>query len=171
MLNNVVAHDIAQGVGIPAAASQQSLLPPGARITRSLGAHPSGLARLVAEQNIEKIASRRRNTILREQWPDAPLHIAQRRCPKLQCIFNRRAATHHVLNHGCPLIQNFDKNATVVLALLWQLFLCGFCEGHLTVRTSSWWGACEKVEDRLPDCRHARLRRRFRDSFFSVPLL
>src|ERR1700692_4263456 len=52
------------------------------------------------------------------------------------------------------------------LALLWQSFLCGFCEEHLTVRTSSWWGACEEVEDRLPDCRHARLRRRFRDSFF-----
>jgi hypothetical protein len=31
------------------------------------------------------------------------------------------------------------------LALLWQIFLCGFCEEHLTVRTSSWWGACEEV--------------------------
>ena len=63
------------------------------------------------------------------------------------------------------------KGVSERLALLWQIFLYGFCEEHLTVRTSSWWGACEEVEDRLPDCRHARLRRRFCDSFFSVPLL
>ena len=35
------------------------------------------------------------------------------------------------------------------------------------MRTTSWWGACEEVEDRLPDCRHARLRRRLRE--FSFP--
>ena len=56
--------------------------------------------------------------------------------------------------------------AAGLVALLWLIFLCGFCEEHLTVRTSSWWGACEEVEDRLRDCRHARLRRRFRDLFF-----
>ncbi|MBB3884833.1 transposase, partial [Acetobacter oeni] len=30
-------------------------------------------------------------------------------------LFNRRTATHHILNHGYPQIQNSTQNATVVL--------------------------------------------------------
>jgi len=57
------------------------------------------------------------------------------------------------------------------LALLWQFWLCGFCEEHLTVRASQGWRLFEEIEDRLPDGRHARLWRRSCDSFFSVSLL
>ena len=57
------------------------------------------------------------------------------------------------------------------LALLWHILLGVFCEEHVTVRTSSWRGPFEEVEDRLPDCRHARLWRRSLDSFFFVPPL
>src|SRR6516165_4288584 len=52
------------------------------------------------------------------------------------------------------------------LALLWQFF----GEEFLTVRALRGWGASEKIEDGLPDGRHARLWRRSADSFFSVPL-
>ena len=44
-------------------------------------------------------------------------------------------------------------------------------EEFLTVRALPGWRACEKIEDGLPDCRHARLWRRSADSFFSVPRL
>jgi hypothetical protein len=57
------------------------------------------------------------------------------------------------------------------LALLWQFGFDGVGEEFLTVGASPGWRPCEKIEDGLPDGRHARLWRRSPDSFFSVPLL
>jgi hypothetical protein len=72
------------------------------------------------------------------------------------------------------LSSDFDtiaRDCMEALALLWQFRFWDIRREPLTVRASSGLGACEKVEDGLPDCRHARLWRRSRDSFFSVPLL
>src|SRR3954468_21728366 len=46
-LDHVLAHNIAQRVGIPAAPPQDRLLPPGAGVTRRFGAHPARLAPLL----------------------------------------------------------------------------------------------------------------------------
>jgi hypothetical protein len=52
---------------------------------------------------------------------------------------------------------------STTLAVFWRRV--SYSEG------TAWVGACEKIEDGLPDGRHARLWRRCADSFFSVPLL
>ena len=57
------------------------------------------------------------------------------------------------------------------LALLWQTGADGILDDLLTVRTSQGWRSREEVEYGLPDGRHAGLRRRASDSFFSAPLL
>jgi hypothetical protein len=51
-LEGVVAHQVAQRVGIPAATAQHRLLPPGAGITGRFGAHPAGLAPFRPEQPV-----------------------------------------------------------------------------------------------------------------------
>ena len=53
-LDNIIADEVAQGVRIPAASAQNGLLAPWARITRSLRAHPSGLAPLIAQQPVQE---------------------------------------------------------------------------------------------------------------------
>ena len=55
------------------------------------------------------------------------------------------------------------------LALLWHFRFGRRAEWAPTVRASGGWWSCEEVEDGLPNGRHARLRWRSRDSFFSVP--
>jgi hypothetical protein len=52
----IVAHDVAQRVGIPPATAKDRLLPPRARIARRFRAHPAGLAPLVAQKPIQKQA-------------------------------------------------------------------------------------------------------------------
>src|SRR5215213_10673502 len=47
VFKRIVAHNVAQSIGIPAAPPQDRLLPPGARITRCLGPHPACLALLL----------------------------------------------------------------------------------------------------------------------------
>src|ERR1700739_1700745 len=54
MLDDIVAHDIAQGISIPIPATQDCLLPPWTRIASRLRAHPTGLALLIAEQTFQK---------------------------------------------------------------------------------------------------------------------
>jgi hypothetical protein len=66
MLNDIVAHDIAQRISIPIPATQDRLLPPGASIASRLRAHPTGLALLISEQAFQEQACIRRNTFLRE---------------------------------------------------------------------------------------------------------
>ena len=78
---------------------------------------------------------------------------------------------HAKRNPGIPKRPNPQKNAKVVLALLWQIRLTGVAEEFFTVRASQGWRPCEDVEDGLPYGGHARLWRRSPDSFFSVPRL
>jgi hypothetical protein len=77
VLNHVLAYNVAQRVGIPAAPPQDRLLPPGAGITRRLGAHPPRLAPLRPQQTIKKQTGRCRHPFLREQWAHPRLHLPQ----------------------------------------------------------------------------------------------
>src|SRR3954471_20570844 len=54
VLDSIVAHNVAQRIGIPAAAPQDRLLPPGAGIASRLGPHPPRLASLLPKQPIKK---------------------------------------------------------------------------------------------------------------------
>src|SRR5438046_628075 len=67
MLDDIVADNIAQGIGIPIPATQDSLLPPWPRIASRLRAHPAGLALLIAEQTFKKQPCVPRNAFLPEQ--------------------------------------------------------------------------------------------------------
>jgi hypothetical protein len=81
MLDDIVAHDIAQGISIPIPATQDCLLPPWTRIASCLRAHPTGLALLIAEQTFQKQACVPRNTFLSEQRTYPLLHLTKRRSP------------------------------------------------------------------------------------------
>src|SRR5271168_4413250 len=67
MLDDIVAHDIAQGIRIPIPATKDRLLPPWTRIASRLRAHPAGLALLITEQTFQKQARVPRNPFLPEQ--------------------------------------------------------------------------------------------------------
>src|SRR6266576_479707 len=56
MLSDIVAHHIAQSIGIPPVTAQNRLLPPWPRIARRLRPHPSGFATLVAKQTVHEYA-------------------------------------------------------------------------------------------------------------------
>jgi hypothetical protein len=90
-LQRVVAHEVAQHVRLPAAATEDGLLAPRAGIARRLGPHPAGLAPLRPEQPVEEPARRDRHPLLREQRPDPPFHLPQRGGPQLQRILDRDA--------------------------------------------------------------------------------
>src|SRR5476649_1936452 len=65
MLDDIVAYDIAQAIGIPIPATQDRLLPPWAGIASRLRAHPTGLALLISQQALQEQACIGRNTLLR----------------------------------------------------------------------------------------------------------
>jgi len=88
-LQRVVAHDVAQRLRVPAATAEDGLLPPRPGVARRLGAHPAGLAPLVTQQPIQKQPRRSRRPVLREQGPQARLHVPKRRRPKLQRVLDR----------------------------------------------------------------------------------
>src|SRR3954453_15990959 len=67
VLDDILAHDVAQRIDIPAAPPQDRLLPPGAGITGRLGPHPPRLTPLLPEQSVKKHTGRRRHPFLREQ--------------------------------------------------------------------------------------------------------
>src|SRR5713101_5171625 len=73
-LDDIVADNIAQGIGIPIPATKDRLLPPWTRIASRLRAHPTGLALLIAEQTFEKQACVPRNAFLPEQRTYPLLH-------------------------------------------------------------------------------------------------
>src|SRR4029077_15031073 len=77
--------------------------------------HPPRLARLVAQQSVDKLPRRGRDPLLRKQRTNALLGISQRRSPQRQRIFNRRTTNHQIPNHGHPWIQNLQSVATVML--------------------------------------------------------
>ena len=54
MLDDIVVHDIAQGISVPVSATQNRLLPPWAGIASRLRAHPTGLALLISEQTFQE---------------------------------------------------------------------------------------------------------------------
>jgi hypothetical protein len=54
MLDDIVVHDIAQGISIPVSTTQNRLLPPWAGIASRLPAHPTGLALLISKQTFQE---------------------------------------------------------------------------------------------------------------------
>src|SRR4029077_7200937 len=94
---------------------QDRLLAPRAWIAGRFRPHPTCLARLVAQQSVEKLPRRGRDPLLRKQRTDALLDVSQRRSPQRQRFLNRRATNHQIPNHGRPWIQNLQEDATVML--------------------------------------------------------
>src|SRR5271170_3680319 len=105
MLDDIVTHDVAQRIGIPIPATEDSLLPPWTGIAGRLCSHPAGLALLISEQALQKQASIRRDALLREQWTYPLLNLPKRRRPQRKRLFNRRYTRPRSSNHGCPWIQ------------------------------------------------------------------
>src|SRR5271168_1102788 len=118
MLDDIIADDIAQAIGIPIPAAQDRLLPPRAGIASRLRAHPTSFALLISEQTFQKQACIRRNTLLPEQRTYPRLDLPKRRRPQRQRLFNRRCPRPRPSNHGCPWIQKPSDIATVMLALV-----------------------------------------------------
>src|SRR4029077_2879172 len=115
MLDDIVAHDIAQGISVPVSTTQNRLLPPWAGIASRLRAHPTGLALLISEQTFQEQTCIRRNTLLREQRTYPLLDLSKRRRPQRKRLLNRRGPRPRHSNHGCPWIQKPAKKATVML--------------------------------------------------------
>src|SRR5438128_7685957 len=109
MLEDIVAHDIAQGISVPISTTQNCLLPPWARIASRLRAHPAGLALLVSEQTFQEQGCIRRNTLLREQRTYPFLDLSKRRRPQRKRLLNRRCLRPRPPNHGCHGFRHFPK--------------------------------------------------------------
>jgi hypothetical protein len=88
-LERVVAHQIAQRVGLPAAAAEHGLLPPGTGITGRLGTHPAGLAPLRPEQPVQERRGGGGHARMAEQGLDLRLDRAQLGRPEVQRLFDR----------------------------------------------------------------------------------
>src|SRR6476660_6837442 len=167
----ILTHHIAQCIGIPSSSAQDRLLAPRTWIAGRFRSHPTRLARLVAQQSVEKLPRRGRDPLLRKQRTDALLDVSQRRSPQRQRILNRRTTNHQIPNHGHPWIQNLQSVATVMLALLWQnvftpLF---FKDLFSAVRTPLRRPPNDEIDDGVTYGGHGWLRRRSVDSFFSAP--
>src|SRR6266542_3318869 len=118
MLDDIVVHDIAQGISVPVSTTENRLLPPWARIACRFSAHPAGLALLISEQTFQEQACIRRNTLLREQRTYPFLDLSKRRRPQRKRLLNRRGPRPRHSNHGCPWIQKSANKATVMLRAL-----------------------------------------------------
>ena len=66
VLDDILAYNVAQCIGIPAAPPQDRLLPPGTGVTRCLGAYPARLAPFLSQQSIKEQTDRGRHPFLRE---------------------------------------------------------------------------------------------------------
>src|SRR5258708_14728785 len=115
MLDDIVAHDIAQGISVPIPTTKNCLLSPWARIASRLRTHPAGLALLISEQTFQEQACIRRNTLLREQRTYPFLDLSKRRRPQRNRLLTRRCPRPRHPNHGCPWIQGPATIATVML--------------------------------------------------------
>src|SRR3984957_3968854 len=111
MLDDIVVHDIAQGISVPVSTTQNRLLPPWAGIASRLRAHPTGLALLISEQTFQEQTCIRRNTLLREQRTYPLLDLSKRRGPQRKRLLNRRGPRPRHSNHGCPWIQKPAKKS------------------------------------------------------------
>src|SRR5208282_3409977 len=76
MLGGIVAHQLAQCVGIPPVTAQNRLLPPRSRIARRLRAHPSGFTTLVTKQPVHEQPRVQSCALPREQWTYSLLHLS-----------------------------------------------------------------------------------------------
>src|SRR5205807_8599378 len=114
MLEDIIVHDIAQGISVPVSTTQNRLLPPWAGIASRLRAHPTGVALLISEQTFQEQTCIRRNTLLREQRTYPLLDLSKRRRPQRKRLLNRRGPRPRHSNHGCPWIQKPAKKATVL---------------------------------------------------------
>jgi hypothetical protein len=92
VFERIVAHNVAQSIGIPAAPPQDRLLPPGTGITSRFGPHPARLAPFLPEQSVKKQTRRCRYTLLRKERAHPRLYLPQRRRPKLQRLLDRHTA-------------------------------------------------------------------------------
>src|SRR5262245_60898001 len=117
MLDDIIAYDIAQGIGVPIPATQDRLLPPWAGIASRLRAHPTGLALLIAEQTFQEQPGVRRNTLLPEERTHPLLDLSKRRRPQPKRLLNRRCPRPRSPNHGCPWIQKPSDKTTVMLSI------------------------------------------------------
>jgi hypothetical protein len=88
-LDDIVAHDLAQRIGLPAAAAKDRLLAPRAGITGCLGPHPSGLAPFTAEQTVQEQPRRGGHPLLGEQRPHPRFSLPQRGGPQFQRCLDR----------------------------------------------------------------------------------
>ena len=87
-LERIVAHNIAQRVGIPVAAPQHRLLAPGTGIASGLRSHPPRLAPLRSEQRVQESRGRSHNTWMPDQPTQTGLRFPQFGRPELQQILN-----------------------------------------------------------------------------------
>jgi hypothetical protein len=113
---------------VPIPTPQNCLLPPWPRIASRLRPLPTGLALLISEQTFQEQARIRRHTLLREQRTYPFLDLSKRRRPQRKRLLNRRCLRPRPPNHGCPWIQTFPKEATVMLG--------GILNGHITATLS-----------------------------------
>ena len=142
MLDDIIAHDIAQGISIPIPATQDRLLPPWTRIASCLRPHPPGLALLIAEQTLRDLPERppmQADTLLADKAFDAderviePLLAAGKKFVippksnrKVQRPYDKELykARHLMENFYCKLKQyraiatRYDKTARNFLAAI-----------------------------------------------------
>src|SRR5260370_38917459 len=119
MVDGIGAHDSAEVIRVPIPTPQNCLLPPWARIASRLRPLPTGLALLISEQTFQEQARIRRHTLLREQRTYPFLDLSKRRRPQRKRLLKRRCLRPRPPNHGCPWIQTFPKEATVMLGQGW----------------------------------------------------
>src|SRR3954469_13426084 len=108
VLDNILAHDVAQRIGIPAAPPQDRLLPPGAGVTGRFRPHPARLASLLPQQPITK-QNRRGRHPPSPPTTNSPAEAATRSCVnsgRIRAFTSRNDAAHSssVSSIDAPLI-------------------------------------------------------------------
>ena len=78
VLDDIVAHDVAQRIRFPPVPTQKRLLPPRTGVAGRLSAHPPGLATLITKQTVQEKPRVYRRTLLRKQRLYPSLHLPQR---------------------------------------------------------------------------------------------
>ncbi len=88
-LDDVLAHDIAQGIRVPLATPKHRLLTPWSGITSGLGSHPASLAPFRPEQAVQEGTGRASDARHGKQRADLILGVTQDRRPELKHDFKR----------------------------------------------------------------------------------
>jgi hypothetical protein len=98
-LDHVVAHDIAQRIGIPGGTAEHRLLAPRPCVARGFRPHPAGLAPLRPEQPVDIRRRRFSNARVLKQRPHPSLALPQRRRPQVE---HRLKGRSHTLLQPAP---------------------------------------------------------------------